>query len=385
MNDSLQITQRIGNRILELSASYGEPFYLYDTKSIQQNCSRFLSIPYPSKSIHFAMMSNSTPEFLMIIKEAGLNVFVNSKMHLELAIQLGFHDAELVFAASAMDEPTMIQVKQSGAIVILDSVGQLNQWVSLFPDTGVGIRCNIGEMVVPKKTLAGYFIGKESRLGLSIDSIGALEGNPAICGLHMYAGTNITDINYFIECYNQITRLAGLFPGLQYLDFGGGFGIGEKTTKEFDFENFGIRVSRLMNKVSEKAGRPIKLLLEPGRIVGVKSGYFVCRVVDIKEQNNQQMIGVNASCVQFPRPLFYPDDAYHPPAILQKNNCSDDTSGLLTSIYGCSTYSRDFLAKHVILPQASVGDVIVLGHAGSYCAAAHTDFLGFPKAKEYFL
>jgi diaminopimelate decarboxylase len=330
-------------------------------------------------------MSNSTPEFLMIIKKAGLNVFVNSKMHLELAIQLGFHDEELVFAASAMDEPTMIQVKQSGAIVILDSIGQLNQWVSLFPDTGVGIRCNIGEMVVPKLTLAGYSIGKESRLGLSIDSIGTLEGNPAICGLHMYAGTNITDINYFIECYKQITRLAGLFPGLQYLDFGGGFGIGEKTTKEFDIEKYGIRVSRLMNQVSEKAGRPIKLILEPGRIVGVKSGYFVCRVVDIKEQNNQQMIGVNASCVQFPRPLFYPDDAYHPVVILQKNNCSDDTSGLLSSIYGCSTYSRDFLAKDVILPQASVGDVIVLGHAGSYCAAAHTDFLGFPKAKEYFL
>ena len=385
MNESLQITERIGNRILELSASYGEPFYLYDTKSIHQNCSRFLSIPYPSKSIHFAMMSNSTPEFLMIIKKAGLNVFVNSKMHLELAIQLGFHDEELVFAASAMDEPTMIQVKQSGAIVILDSIGQLNQWVSLFPDTGVGIRCNIGEMVVPKLTLAGYFIGKESRLGLSIESIGALEGNPAICGLHMYAGTNITDINYFIECYKQITRLAGLFPGLQYLDFGGGFGIGEKTTKEFDIENYGIRVSRLMNQVSEKAGRPIKLLLEPGRIIGVRSGYFVCRVVDLKEQNNQQMIGVNASCVQFPRPLFYPDDAYHPVVILQKNNCSDDKSGLLSSIYGCSTYSRDFLAKDVILPQASVGDVIVLGHAGSYCAAAHTDFLGFPKAKEYFL
>ena len=86
MNESLQITKLIENRIFELSASYGEPFYLYDAENIQQNCSRFLSIPYPSKSIHFAMMSNSTPEFLGIIKEAGLNVFVNSKMHLELAI-----------------------------------------------------------------------------------------------------------------------------------------------------------------------------------------------------------------------------------------------------------------------------------------------------------
>jgi diaminopimelate decarboxylase len=57
----------------------------------------------------------------------------------------------------------------------------------------------------------------------------------------------------------------------------------------------------------------------------------------------------------------------------------------LTSIYGCSTYSRDYLAKDVELPEAHIGDIVIFGHAGSYCSAAHTDFLGFPKAEEYFI
>lgn len=385
MNNSFQITERLENRILELSATQGGPFYLYDTEIIRQNCNKFLNIAYPAKSIHFAMMSNSTPQFLEIIREAGLNIFVNSRMHLETAIKLGYLGEEIVFAASAMDETTMIEVKQSGAIAILDSIGQLNKWFALYPDTGVGIRCNIGEMVVPKKTLAGYYLGKESRLGLTIDSISNLKGNPNISGLHIYVGTNITDINYFIDCYNQVTKLAGFFPGLQYLDFGGGFGIGENTIQEFDLETYGHRVSRLMSQVSEKTGREIKLILEPGRIIGVNSGYFVCKVVDIKDRNKQQMIGVNASCVQFPRPLFYPDDAYHPVLILHKTAYSHAKSGMASSIYGCSTYSRDFLARDIVLPQVSAGDIIILGNAGSYCAAAHTDFLGFPKAKEYFL
>ncbi|MDX2431548.1 MAG: hypothetical protein QNK35_11470, partial [Bacteroides sp.] len=64
---------------------------------------------------------------------------------------------------------------------------------------------------------------------------------------------------------------------------------------------------------------------------------------------------------------------------------SNGKSGMASSIFGCSTYSRDFLARDSVLPQVSEGDTIILGHAGSYCAAAHTDFLGFPKAKEYFL
>lgn len=385
MNKSLYINEQLVNRIQELSDSENGPFYLYDTKKIQQNCDEFLSIPYASKSIHFAMMSNSTPQFLKIIKEAGMNIFVNSGMHLETAMQLGYHGEEIVFAASAMDEAIMRKVNQSGANLMLDSIGQLNKWWSLYPDTGVGIRCNIGELVVPKNTLAGYFIGKESRLGLTLDTINKLEGNPNISGLHIYVGTNITDINYFIDCYNHITKLAGLFPGLQYLDFGGGFGPGEKTYKGFDIKTYGQKVSRLMNQLSEKTGRKIKLILEPGRMIGVNSGYFICKVIDIKNRNNQQLIGVNASCVQFPRPLFYPDDAYHPVIILNKTDSSNGKSGIASSVYGCSTYSRDFLARDVVLPQASVGDIIILGHAGSYCATAHTNFLGFPKAEEYFL
>jgi len=176
-----------------------------------------------------------------------------------------------------------------------------------------------------------------------------------------------------------------LFPNLQYPDFGGGFGIGEESIEAFDMESYGVKVTQLMDQVSGKTGREIKLMLEPGRIIGVNSGYFVCRVVDVKDHSNKQLIGVNASSVQFPRPLFYPDDAYHPVRILHGNGCAEGNSGITSSIYGCSTYSRDFLARDISLPRTSKGDIIILGHAGAYCATAHTDFLGFPKAKELLL
>jgi len=385
MKNEFEISGDLMEKTWALADSGKTPFYIYDTKKIQENCHEFLTIEYTPLSVHYAMMANSNPRFLKIVKQAGLKIFVNSMIHLEMAIDLNFRGDEIIFAASAMDEPTMRRVKSSGAKLILDSIGQFELWQSLFPDTGIGIRCNIGELVVPRKTNGGYFIGKQSRMGLTMDEINSLKGNPCISGLHIYVGTNISEIDHFLDCYQHVTNLAGLFPKLEYIDFGGGFGSGEKTTKKFDLSAYSRKVTELMNNIATQIGHKISLILEPGRIIGADAGYFVCKITDIKMGNNQQLIGVNASSVQFPRPLFYPDSAYHPVLIRSKIHPISDKAGRLSSIYGCSTYSRDYLAREVELPQAHIGDIVILGHAGSYCSAAYTNFLGFPKAEEYFI
>jgi len=218
-----------------------------------------------------------------------------------------------------------------------------------------------------------------------MDSIIKLKGNPGISGLHIYVGTNISELDYFFDCYKHILNLAEFFPNLEYLDFGGGFGPGEKNIREFDMLSYGRRVTELMNDVVKISGRRLGLILEPGRIVGADAGYFVCKITDIKMRNNQQLIGVNASSVQFPRPLFYPDSAFHPVLVVNRSNDPSMKTGRLSSIYGCSTYSRDYLARDIELPQAHIGDTVIIGYAGSYCSAAHTSFLGFPKAEEYFI
>lgn len=381
----LILSKTLEQKIRKLSNSIDAPFYIYDTNRIRQNCQRILDIPYSPKFIHFAMMANSAPQFLKIIKEAGLRIFANSIAHLDTALKLGFRNKEIVFAASAMDKSTMRKVASSGAYCILDSLGQLDQWRSLFPGKNVGMRCNIGDLVVPKKTLAGYFIGRESRLGLTPDALKKIKGDSNITGLHIYVGTNIVDIDYFLECYNHITQMAVCFQGIQFLDFGGGFGLGEKSPDEFDMQIYGKRVTDLMNKISAKVGRSIQLILEPGRIIGGDAGYFVCKVTDVKRRDNHLLIGVNASCVQFPRPLFYADSAYHPVTIIHIHGSPLSRSRLVSSICGCSTYSRDFLARNVLLPVPSIGDIVVLGYAGSYCATAYTHFLGFPQAQEIFI
>jgi len=384
MIHDLGIPDTVLEFFLSRSAGSSAPCYVYDTSRIERNCQRFLEIPYEPKSIHFATMANINPDFLRVVRKSGLSAFVNSIDHLREVLAAGFPGEDTVFTASAMDDDAMSVIRRHGVRVNLDSPTQLERWRRLFPDSPVGIRCNIGDKVEPKDTRAGVFLGHRSRLGFNMEEIEAVAGDPLVTALHLYVGTDIMDVDYFMECYRALWDLAELFPGLECLNLGGGFSVSDRESTSFDMESYGERVSRLMKERSRSLGRDIRLELEPGRIIGCDAGYFSCKVTDVKVRSGFQFIGVNASSTQFPRPLLYPDSAFHPAAILRGSRILSG-EGIPSSVYGCSTYSRDFLARDTALPPAEIDDWVVLGQAGSYCASAHTRFLGFPPAEEIFI
>ncbi|MDA3862570.1 MAG: hypothetical protein PF689_01735 [Deltaproteobacteria bacterium] len=360
------------------------PLYLYDKKLIRENCRLFQQIDYDNLLVTFASMANANPEFLKLVKNEGLGIFVNSSGHLKIALEVGFKPEQIVFTSSAMNNRLMQLAAKHDLILNLDSPGQLKRWWNLFPERSVGIRCNIGDRVEARKTRGGYFLGKNSRLGLTGSEIEELEGSPLICGLHLYLGTDIIDVAYFEECYSHICALADLFPNLEYLDFGGGFGVTTSDGRTFDIKAYGKAVTRLMNKVSQRRNRKIQLILEPGRIIGGEAGWFVAKVVDIKIRGKKQYVGIDASTAQFSRPLMYPDSAYHPLSVLDKDICNSDKE-FETSVYGCSTYSRDFFVQDIPLPRLKQDDIVVFAHAGSYSASSFTTFLGFEEPEEIFL
>jgi diaminopimelate decarboxylase len=149
-----------GNIIDFIRRNLGEdvdPYYIYDIQTIRKKCTDFNSIPYQNKSIHFATMANINAEFLAIVKEGNLNVFVNSLKHLESVKEAGFTGSEIVFTSSALSAKVMNRVYEEKVQVNLDSVRQLELWQSLFPHQAVGIRCNIGGLVKSHSTRAGFF------------------------------------------------------------------------------------------------------------------------------------------------------------------------------------------------------------------------------------
>lgn len=380
----MRISKKVLSYVSQHFKNDSAPVYVYDTDKIREYCKRFVSIPYSPKSIHFATMANSNPDFLRIMREEGLGVFVNSPEHLKLACELGFKEKEIIFTASALCRDTMKLACDAGVNVYLDSPSQLKQWQALFPDKPVGIRCNLGRMVTPIKTLASYFIGEESRLGFSPEEINNQKGNKNIIGLHLYVGTDILNYDYFFACYQSLLSFGKLFPNLSHIDLGGGFGINHNGSFPFDIEQYGKKLNTMMKEVTATSGRKLCLMLEPGRIIGAEAGYFACLVTDVKIRKDKQLIGINASTTQFPRPLFYPEKAIHPVAIIRDGSLANGAT-VMSNVYGCSTYSRDYFIKNASVPKTEISDWVIFGNAGSYCAAAYTRFLGFLPAEEKFI
>ena len=381
----MKLKNEILNFIKDNSEAEFSPYYVYDSDAIRGKCRDFMGIDYPNKSIHFATMANINADFLRIIKEQKVRVFVNSVLHLKAVMDTGFQGKDIIFTSSGLTKNTMKIIHNSQAQINLDSPTQLKQWQELFPKATAGIRCNIGDSVAPYSNHAGAFMGKKSRLGFTLYEIDEIKDKSKINGLHMYVGTDIKDIDYFINCYNALINIAVKFPNLEYLNFGGGFGVTEKGDDEFDLNEYNSRVTALMQKTSAEYGRDLHLILEPGRIIGGAAGYFVCGVTDIKKREGQFLIGVNASTAQFPRPLMYPDSAIHPVSVIR--NGQELSSGKVynSTIYGSSTYSRDIFSKDILLPKVEVGDIVILGNAGSYSASSYCEFLGFNKPEEYFI
>lgn len=380
----MHIPSDILSEIIEQLKAHSEPFYIYDTSQIRAQCRSFVNIPYQNKSVHFATMANVNPEFLRLVKREGLKVFVNSVSHMNVASEAGYKGDEIIFTASALSDKTMSLIHEAGAQTFLDSPMQLKRWQNLFPGQGVGLRVNIGDSVAPISTHAGYFIGKESRLGLTPDELNLIENKDLIKGLHLYVGTDIFDVGYFESCYKELMDLATLFPAIECLNFGGGFGVAEKSERTFDLQAYSAMLSELMNVFSVRMGRSIKLILEPGRIIGGEAGYFVSVVNDVKERGEQRLVGLNASTVQFPRPLMYPEEAKHPVAVIRDGQQLSGDALFETTVYGYSTYSRDVFSRKIMLPEIKLGDVVVYGNAGAYSASSYSSFLGFERAGEVF-
>jgi diaminopimelate decarboxylase len=82
---------------------------------------------------------------------------------------------------------------------------------------------------------------------------------------------------------------------------------------------------------------------------------------------------------------MYPEIANHPVMIVREGVQLYSDNLYETSIYGCSTYSRDLFSKKAQIPELKIGDIVVFGNAGSYSASSHSQFLGFPKPEEYFI
>jgi diaminopimelate decarboxylase len=367
---------------------FGSPLYVYDAGRIRQNVEQYKRIPYDNAAIHFASMCNNNPNILGLMKVLGINVFVNSPKHLLIAYRSGFLPEQIIFTGTNLSDGDFEYIITDNLMVNVDSIGQLDRYGRLNPASKVGLRINPTTSLLSSRDSNGAFIGPNSRIGILEEELPeafamARKHGLILNGVHVYLGTNLMDLDSFRRSAAEVLRIANAFPELEYVDFGGGFGVKSHfQDAAFDVDAYGEMIAGKMYRFCETRGKKIKLILEPGRALVADAGYFLTTVVDVKDRPDRVYVGVDASVDIFPRPLFY-EDAYHEIAVYDANgNAPLDKPA---DICGNTTYSRDFLGRNRFLPRISVGDILVVHTAGGYCYSAITDFLGRLKPAEVLI
>jgi diaminopimelate decarboxylase len=117
-------------------------------------------------------------------------------------------------------------------------------------------------------------------------------------------------------------------------------------------------------------GRPLRLLIEPGRYVVAEAGVLLTRVTTVKPARDRTWIGVDSGMHHLVRPAMY--GSYHEvwaPVIREGavQRCS---------VVGPICESGDVLAEDRVMVPPAEGDLLVVATAGAY---------GYAMASQYNL
>jgi diaminopimelate decarboxylase len=183
-------------------------------------------------------------------------------------------------------------------------------------------------------------------------------------------------------------KLIDHFPDASIVNFGGGFKVArmddEHSTPISEIEK---AILAELDTFYDRTHRELHLELEPGTFMVANVGILMAQVDDIVDTGSKghTFIKLNTGMNDILRPSYY--GAQHPMMLLSESAEEEDyvvvghnceTADLLTPAPG-----EPEVLHPRRLPKAHIGDLLLIGGAGAYCAAMATHgYNGFPSAKE---
>ena len=359
----------------ELLRRFGSPLYVYDAAEIERRLARFVeAFPYRPLECHYAVVCNKNPFLVRRLHELGAGVHANTPGDAFAALAAGVPAADIVYSGTNLTGVDLEYLLERGIALNVDSLDQLRDVVRHGGCPSVGLRFLIDD---PSKRNRIGIAPAELRHALRIAEAGGVR----IAGLHMYAGTNNRRVWRFVSSVEKLLAAAATLPHLEYVNVGGGYGLGYRPGEhDLDVPTVGCEVARRLHALSDRLGRPIRLLVEPGRTLVGSAGSLLMTVVSVKHRGGRRFVGVDTTVGNLAAPSVY--HGYHRLEALAPRGRPLDVS---TDVCGNTTHSGDFIAREVDLPPVEPGDVLALRDVGAYAYAMSSHFLNRPRPAEVVL
>jgi len=392
-------TEIAGLTVDELARRFGTPTYVYDAAVIVERIGQLRAFDV----IRYAQKACSNLAVLDLMRRHGVLVDAVSAFEIERALRAGYPPGSgrsegepppIVFTADIFDAASLELCIQQGIHVNCGSADMIDQLGPRAPGGAITLRINPGfGHGHSQKTNTG---GEQSKHGIWHEQLDdclarAARHGVKVAGLHMHigSGSDMRHLASVCEAMERCARKVG--EQLQSISAGGGLPTPYSEDEQpVDTSAYFELWDATRRQLQDTVGHPVHLEIEPGRFLVAEAGYLITEIRAVKHQGGNLFYLVDAGFNDLARPILY--GAHHPMSIAPREGPGDDATdrpshevivgGPLCESGDIFTQREGGFVQTRALPEARVGDLLVIEAAGAYGAVMGSNYNSKPLAAE---
>jgi diaminopimelate decarboxylase len=352
-------------QLIAIADEFGTPVYIYHAEKIAKQYQKLKNAFKKSNSKFFyACKSLTNINILKWMRQIGASLDCVSINEVLLGLKAGFEPKDILFTPNCVDFGEIEAGKNLGVNINIDNISILEQFGNRYGGSyPVCIRLNPHIMAGGNYKISTGHV--DSKFGISIHQLRHIERivkttNLNVTGLHMHTGSEIKDVNVFLQGLEVMFEIARHFDNLEFIDLGSGFKVPyQEADTETDVNQLGEKVAEAFEAFEKETGKNIQIWFEPGKYLVSEAGYFVVKANVIKQTTATVFVGVNSGFNHLIRPMFY--DSFHRIENISNPKGAERIYTVVGNICETDTFAWDRKLNEV-----REGDYLVFYNAGAY-------------------
>lgn len=385
----------------QIASEYGTPLYVYNERILRDRMEKVAKVitKYPYTA-NYSLKANSNIHILKLALQEGNNCDAMSVGEIQMLLKAGFPTDRIFFVPNNVSDELVFAVKH-GIMTSLDSLAQLELYGQICCDLELpnekrkcAVRINPGVGAGHcEKVITG---GKNTKFGIAEDDIPqifeiAKTYSLKIVGINQHIGSLFMDPKPYLDAVTNLLRIALRFENLEFIDFGGGYGIPYHKLddeKDFPMEDFKNKLEPVLDDFVAKYGKAPLFKSEPGRYCVAEGGVILGRAQAVKQNSGKTFVGTDVGMNVLVRPSMY--GSWHDIEIIRNGKVvqreGDGAEPLFEqTVTGNICESGDILAKDRMLPKTVRGDLVCVLDAGAYGWSMCSTYNSRPRPAEILI
>jgi len=369
-------------RLEAVAEAHGTPLYVVDLDRVAENYERFAAA-FPDAHVMYAAKAHTGRAVLSKLVETGADIECAAWGELQRAIDAGADPETLQYTAvnppdRDLDYAVDLAAEHPGLTITAGARDTFDRLEERGYDGRVAIRINPGIGTGHHEKVA---TGKDAKFGIPYDAVPEVAADVRerfdLVGLHAHAGSGVLhdDLDDHCRAIGKVADMGRTViadgADLEFVDFGGGFGVPYRETVEpLDMDVVGEKVREAVGDLDAR------IKLEPGRYVVADAELILTEVNTIKETPAATVVGVDASLATLIRPAMF--GSYHP----IRNVTAPDRDSDPVSVGGPCCTSADVFCTDRPVARPEREDLLAIGNAGAYGYELANQFHSQPRPAE---